>query len=439
MELSENDQKIKNPKVNKSKKNSVNKDLGITIKKVEYEEKELEDDESNDLHNSTDNSQNISPKDISGFENLNLKENIIKGVYLYGFKKPSKIQVEGIKALNTGKDCILQSQSGTGKTATYLLGVINSMEENDKTQGLIITPTRELSLQVHLVATEICKYTKLKVELCTGSVSINQNRSKLKTANLIIGTLGRVYHMVHENRINLYNLKIFVLDEADDLLTDGVSKELNNLLNRIPDGAQTCLISATLSQNVFSLSKKIMHDPLKILLKKNEIPVDLIKQYYIDAEYEELKFDVLIDLYNLIATSQAIIFCNTIRKVEWLDKSLKEQNFSIKSIHGKMTTKERTDVVNEFRDGKSRILITTDLLARGIDIPQVNLVLNYDLPPNKETYIHRIGRCGRFGKKGIAIALVKLEDQFDVKTLNRMKTYYNMNIEPLPEDIETYL
>ena len=436
MELSENDQKIKNPKNVKHSKHSKH---SKNSKNSEYNENTQSPEQDTIINDSNDISQEVIPTDISGFENLNLKENIIKGVYLYGFKKPSKIQVEGIKALNTGKDCILQSQSGTGKTATYLLGVINNIEENDKTQGLIITPTRELSLQVHLVATEICKYTKLKVELCTGSVSINQNRSKLKTANLIIGTLGRVYHMVHENRINLYHLKIFVLDEADDILTDGVSKELNNLLNRIPDGAQTCLISATLSQNVFNLSKKIMHDPLKILLKKNEIPVDLIKQYYIDAEYEELKFDVLIDLYNLIATSQAIIFCNTIRKVEWLDKSLKEQNFSIKSIHGKMTTKERTDVVNEFRDGKSRILITTDLLARGIDIPQVNLVLNYDLPPNKETYIHRIGRCGRFGKKGIAIALVKLEDQFDVKTLNRMKTYYNMNIEPLPEDIENYL
>jgi superfamily II DNA/RNA helicase len=375
----------------------------------------------------------------TGFDNLGLNENLIKGVYIYGFKNPSKIQVDGIKAINTGKDCILQSQSGTGKTATYLLGILNRMEENHKTQGIIITPTRELSVQVHLVATEISKFTKLKVELCTGGISISDNRIKLKTANLIIGTFGRIYHMIQENKIHLYNLKLLILDEADDLLADGISKELSNLLNKIPDGAQSCLISATLSSEVFQVSKKIMHDPLKILLNKKDIPVDLIKQFYIDAEFEELKFEVLVDLYNLIATSQAIIFCNTIRKVEWLTKSLTDQNFSITSIHGKMTTQERTDTVNNFRNGDSRILITTDLLARGIDIPQVNLVLNYDLPANKETYIHRIGRCGRFGKKGIAIALVKLEDQYDVKTLNKMKNYYNMNIEPLPEDIEKYL
>jgi translation initiation factor 4A len=375
----------------------------------------------------------------TNFENLNLKENLIKGVYIYGFKKPSKIQVKGIQAINTGKDSIIQSQSGTGKTATYLLGILNRLDDNDKCQGIIITPTRELALQVYKVASEICKFTDFKIELCTGGTSINKNRNNLKKTNLVIGTIGRINHMIQENRINLYNIKLIALDEADDILNDGISKELNNIFNKVPSGTQFCLISATLSNNVFELSKKIMHEPVKILLKKNEIPVDLIKQFYIDTEIEELKFEVLLDLYNLVSTSQAIIFCNTIRKVEWLTKNLEDKNFSITSIHGQMTSSQRSDVVKDFRDGKTRILITTDLLARGIDIPQVNLVINYDLPPNKETYIHRIGRCGRFGKKGVAIALVKMEDQSDIKSLNRMKNFYNMNIEELPEDIEDYL
>ena len=237
----------------------------------------------------------------------------------------------------------------------------------------------------------------------------------------------------------MYNIKLICLDEADDILNDGISKELNNIFDKIPSGTQYCLISATLSNNVFDLSKKLMHQPVKILLKKNEIPVDLIKQFYIDTEVEELKFEVLLDLYNLISTSQAIIFCNKIRQVEWLTKNLEEKNFSITSIHGQMTSVQRLDVVKDFRDGKTRILITTDLLSRGIDIPQVNLVINYDLPPNKETYIHRIGRCGRFGKKGVAISLVKMQDQSDIKSLNRMKNFYNMAIEELPEDIEDYL
>lgn len=381
----------------------------------------------------------METKSENNFENLELSENLIKGVYIYGFKKPSKIQVKGIQAINTGKDCIIQSQSGTGKTATYLLGILNRIEENDKCQAIIITPTRELATQVFKVATEICKFNEIKIELCTGGTSINKNRSNLKKANLVIGTIGRIYHMIQENRINLYNIKLVTLDEADDLLSEGVSKEMNHIFNKVPSGTQICLISATLSTNVFEVSKDFMHQPLKILIKKNEIPVDLIKQFYIDVEIEELKFDVLLDLYNLISTSQAIIFCNTIRKVEWLSNNLHEKNFSITSIHGKMTPLERTEVVKDFRNGKTRILITTDLLARGIDIPQVNLVINYDLPPNKETYIHRIGRCGRFGKKGVAIALVKMKDQYDVKCLNRMKNFYNMDIEELPEDIETYL
>ena len=381
----------------------------------------------------------MEPITENNFENLELRENLIKGVYIYGFKKPSKIQEKGITAINTGKDCIIQSQSGTGKTATYLLGILNRLEENDKCQGIIIAPTRELAEQVYKVAEEICKFTSFNVELCTGGTSISKNRQNLKKANLVIGTLGRINHMISENRINLYSIKLVCLDEADDILDDGVSKELSNIFEKVPSGTQICLISATLSQNVFSLSKKIMHEPLKILIKKNEIPVDLIKQFYIDVEIEDLKFEVLLDLYNLISTSQAIIFCNTIRKVEWLSKNLEEKNFSITSIHGKMSSAERTDIVKEFRDGKTRILITTDLLARGIDIPQVNLVVNYDLPPNKETYIHRIGRCGRFGKKGVAISMVKMEDQSDVKALNRMKNYYNMDIDELTDDIEEYL
>ena len=191
--------------------------------------------------------------------------------------------------------------------------------------------------------------------------------------------------------------------------------------------------------NVFNFSKKFMHDPIKILLKNNEIIVDLISQFYIDIETEEFKFDTLLDLYNLISTSQVIIFCNTIRKVEWLEQSLKQNNFPITVIHSNMTQDQRDETVKEFRDGKTRLLLTTDLLSRGIDIPQVNMVVNYDLPPNKETYVHRIGRCGRFDKKGVSITMIKSTDPYDTKTLNRMKYYYKMDIKEMPDNISTYL
>ena len=245
--------------------------------------------------------------------------------------------------------------------------------------------------------------------------------------------------MILENRLNIFNLKFVVLDEADELLDDGITEKLHFILEKAPCGIQTVLISATISNNILNVIKKYIYDPIKILLKNNEITVDLITQFYLDVEIEEYKFDTLLDLYNLISTSQTIIFCNTIRKVEWLEENLKLNNFPITVIHSSMTQKERDNIVKEFRDGKTRLLLTTDLLSRGIDIPQVNMVINYDLPPNKETYIHRIGRCGRFDKKGVAITMIKMTDPVDVKTFNKMKHFYKIDISEMPDNINDYL
>ena len=374
------------------------------------------------------------------FDSLNLNENLLKGVYLYGFTQPSKIQIKGIQSINTGRDCILQSQSGTGKTATYLLGVLNRLSSDEKgCQGIIITPTRELATQVFGVAEDLSKYTEYKIAKCCGGTDVTQNRNDLRTCDIVVGTLGRIFHMISEKKINVHKLKFIVLDEADELLSDGVSDKLDDIFEKMPAGIQVVLISATMSINVFNASKKLMHDPVKVLLKNTEVIVDLISQFYLDVETEELKFDTLMDLYNLVSTSQAIIFCNTIRKVEWLEQNLKQNNFTITVIHSNMTQVERDNTVKDFRDGKTRLLLTTDLLSRGIDIPQVNMVINYDLPPNKETYVHRIGRCGRFDKKGVAITMVKMTDPTDVKTFNKMKHFYKMDIREMPDSIESYL
>lgn len=371
------------------------------------------------------------------FEDLNLNQNLIKGIYLYGFKNPSKIQIEGIEAINTGKDCLLQSQSGTGKTATYLLGVLNRIEENNKLQGMIILPTRELAEQVYNVAKEISKLTKIKIELCMGGMKLNWNN--LKTTNLIIGCTGRIHHLIDEKKINFHSLKLCVLDEADELLIEGLRNKLKNIVMKVPETTQHIFISATINYNVFNVVKKVMFEPIKVLLKKSEVAVDLISQFYYDVDTEDNKFDVLLDIYNLISTSQAIIFCNTIRKVKWLEEQLLKNNFTITTIHGDMTQDERKEIISDFRESKTRLLLTTDLLARGIDIPSVNLVINYDLPPNRETYMHRIGRCGRFDKKGVSISFVKMNDPSDVKVFNKMKNFYSLTIDELPVDIDKYL
>lgn len=372
----------------------------------------------------------------TNFDNLDIKNEILKGIYLYGFKEPSIIQKKGIETINSGSDCILQSQSGTGKTGTYLIGVFNKIICNNCLQCIIVTPTRELAKQVYEVAIQIAKFSKLKIDLVIGGSNSNYI---LNNTNLVIGTLGRLNHIFLNKNNKLNFIKMLVIDEADNMFYNGMPNELQNILNKINHKIQKIFISATLSKNIFELESVLLDNPKKILLKKDEIAVDLISQFYIDVEIEDYKFDVLLDLYNIMPTTQVIIFCNTIRKVIWLNTKLTDANFLITTIHGGMTQDERNEIVKNFRDGKTRLLLTTDLLARGIDIPQVNLVINYDLPISKETYIHRIGRCGRFGKKGVSITMIKIDDQNDMKILNKMRNYYKLNINELPENIETYI
>lgn len=370
----------------------------------------------------------------TNFDKLVSKPDILKGLYLNGFNAPSSIQVRGIEAINTGKDCIIQSQSGTGKTATFLLGCINRIYNDYIGRVIILAPTRELATQVHMVAQTITQYSKLSLSLCVGGTSITKYNT-----NIVVGTIGRINHMIEAKKLRMDNISCFVIDEADNMTDEKDMTDMNKLLNNIPSTCQKVLISATLTPSVFKLTDKIMNDPVKILLKNADVAVDLISQFYLDVEVEENKFDVFIDLYNLISTTQTIIFCNTIKKVQWLAEQLASLNFSITTIHGKMTQQERNDIVQEFRDGKTRILLTTDLLARGIDVPQVNLVVCFDMPLDKETYIHRIGRCGRFNKKGVSISFVRMNDQSDVKFLNMMRNTYKINIKELPENIDTFL
>ena len=374
---------------------------------------------------------------MENFDDLNLNEKILKSIYLYGYKQPSKIQIKGIESINTGKDCILQSQSGTGKTATYLLGVINNLDVNKI--SLIITPTRELAEQVYNVAINLAKYTDYNIIKCIGGTDINELRKTLFSAHLIIGTIGRIYHMIIDKKININKLKIIVLDEADELLSNGINDKLKSIFAMIPINIQLILISATMSLDVFNFSKEHMFEPIKVLLKNTEIMVELISQFYLDVEVEENKFDTLLDLYNLISTSQTIIFCNTINKIEWLEQNLKTNNFTASTIHSNMTQVDRDKIVKEFREGTTRILITTDLLSRGIDICDVNMVINYDIPVNKECYVHRIGRTGRFDKKGVAITLIKMKDQSDVKIYNKLKNYYKIDIKEMPPNINIFL
>lgn len=377
---------------------------------------------------------------MDNFEHLGLKDTILKGVYSYGFVKPSKIQLRGIKVIISKKDCILQSQSGTGKTATYLLGTLNNInEDNINIQSIVITPTRELAEQVFTVCNQLSKYSNIKSILCVGGTHIGKFKKELKNTHLIIGTIGRISHMIQENIINIQHLQQITLDEADNLLDKKYSEKILEFIKSLDINIQKCFLSATVNKNMRDISQELLNDPELVLLKKEEVQVKAIKNFYLNTEKEELKFETLIDLYNLVSTSHTMIFCNSINKIQYLQTELEKEGFPITTIHSALSQDERNNIVKDFRDGKTRILLTTDLLARGIDIPEVKLVINYDLPKSHETFIHRIGRSGRFGKTGISITFVKMDDFKDKKIFDSLKSHYSINIEEAPENLSDFL
>lgn len=365
------------------------------------------------------------------FEDMGLKDEVLRGIYAYGFEKPSEIQKRGIVKMMEGKDIIAQAQSGTGKTATFTIGMLESLDLSSNTnQVLIMSHTRELSQQIHNVIKQISKYLKVNVNLSVGGVSVTENISSLrKRPHVIIGTPGRVLDMINKKYINVNTLKMLILDEADEMLSHIFINQIYDIFQNLPPTIQVCLFSATMNKSFFSITQKFMRDPVKILVKTDELTLEGIKQFYIDLEKNEFKYDTLCDIYSTISISQSIIYCNSIKIVDIISNKLNNDNFSVACIHGNMNQEERNKVIKEFRDGKSRVLISTDLLSRGIDIQQISIVINYDVPKNVDNYIHRIGRSGRYGRKGVAINFVTNNDR---EQLSSIEKYYNTDIPELP-------
>jgi len=250
--------------------------------------------------------------------------------------------------------------------------------------------------------------------------------------HVVVGTPGRVFDMINRRALNTSKIRIFVLDEADEMLSRGFKDQIYDVFRQLPGSIQVILLSATMPQDVLEVTKRFMREPTRILVKKEELTLEGIRQFYIQVEREEWKLDTLCDLYETLTITQAVIFCNTRRKVDWLTEKMHGRDFTVSALHGDMDQKERDIIMREFRSGSSRVLITTDLLARGIDVQQVSLVINYDLPTNRENYIHRIGRGGRFGRKGVAINFVTMEDK---RTLLDIETFYNTQVEEMPMNV----
>lgn len=393
---------------------------------------EFDRDIDNELEFSTKSSKNI--KVHATFESMNLKTDLLKGIYGYGFEAPSAIQSRAIMQIISGKDTIAQAQSGTGKTATFSIGMLEVIDAKTKDcQALILSPTRELAQQIQNVVKHLGDYMNIQTHACIGGTHVGEDIKKLQQGQQIVsGTPGRVVDMIKRRNLATRNIKMLILDEADELMTKGFKEQIYEIYRCLPPGVQVVVVSATLSREVLEVTGKFTNDPVKILVKRDDITLEGIKQYHIQCEKEDWKFDTLCDLYDSLTITQAVIFCNTKMKVNWLADQMKKANFTVVAMHGDMKQDERDSIMNDFRSGNSRVLISTDVWARGIDVQQVSLVINYDLPTDKENYVHRIGRSGRFGRKGVAINLVTKEDVDELRDIER---FYRIKIKEMPANI----
>ncbi|XP_053198914.1 eukaryotic translation initiation factor 4A1A [Scomber japonicus] len=372
---------------------------------------------------------------VDSFDEMNLREALLRGIYAYGFEKPSAIQQRAIIPCIKGYDVIAQAQSGTGKTATFAISILQQIDVELKgTQALVLAPTRELAQQIQKVILALGDYMGASCYACIGGTSIRSEVQKLQAEapHIVVGTPGRVFDMLTRKNLSSKYIKMFVLDEADEMLSRGFKDQIYEIFQKLLSSTQVVLLSATMPADVLEVTKKFMREPIRILVKKEELTLEGIRQFYINVEKEEWKLDTLCDLYETLTITQAVIFINTRRKVDWLTEKMQSRDFTVSALHGDMDQKERDLIMREFRSGSSRVLITTDLLARGIDVQQVSLVINYDLPTNRENYIHRIGRGGRFGRKGVAINMVTEDDK---RTLRDIETFYNTTIEEMPMNV----
>jgi len=374
---------------------------------------------------------------IKSFDDMEISEDILRGIYSFGFQEPSQIQRLAIKPFIDGRNMIVQSHSGTGKTATFMISILNRINPDLKeTQAVIIAPTRELANQIYTVYQNLSNYTDITGYFCIGGSLRNKyNYNEAVNHHVIVGTPGRVSDLIGKGIIKSKNIRMLVIDEADDVLSVSFQKQLGKIFDNLDrDTLQLCLFSATIPCEIFVLTDNLLTDPLKILVKDEELSLKGIQQYKVYlGNTDEYKYDTLCDLYNRISIGQAMIYCNKRYMVDDLTNRLRDDNFSVSQIHGEMQQKERQSVMKQFRDGTTRILISTDVLARGIDVQQVSLVINYDIPKDPDTYIHRIGRSGRYGRKGIAINFETSRDRNNIKSI---ESAYGIKIEDLPSDIE---
>jgi translation initiation factor 4A len=378
-----------------------------------------------------------STKDVKkyeSFDEMELPDTLLRGIYSYGYERPSQIQSLGIVPILQGNDILGQANSGTGKTATFLIGSLARLNVPlKKPQILVLVPTQELAKQIFEVAKAIGSYLPISCLCATGGNSIRDDITTIDNGvHLVVGTPGRIFDLMNRGKLTSEYIKNLILDEADQMLEDRFYKQVMCILEiGFPRTTKVALFSATMPKEVIEVANKLLQDPVRILIPAEQVSLDGIQQYVVE-EKEEYKYDVLCDIYKQLTINQALIYCNTRKRAEWLAEKLSADGYPLLCIHGEMENTERRRRMEDFRSGKVRVLISTDLLARGIDVQHVSLVMNFELPSNRENYIHRIGRSGRFGKKGVAINLISPNEQ---KMKEEIESYYTIKMKDLPFDL----
>jgi translation initiation factor 4A len=376
-------------------------------------------------------------KKYETFDEMGLPDTLLRGIYSYGFERPSKIQTMAIVPMVQGNDILAQANSGTGKTASFLCGSLAKLDITlKKPQIFILVPTQELAKQIYEVAKNIGSFLPLSCLCATGGNSIRDDIQLIDNGiQLVVGTPGRMFDLMNRGKLSTQHIKYLILDEADQMLEDRFYKQVMCILEiGFPNTTKVALFSATMPKEVVEVANKLLQNPVKILMPPEQVSLEGIKQFKVELEKEEWKYEVLCDIYKQLNINQALIYCNTRKRAEWLAEKLAVDGYPLLCIHGEMENTERRKRMEDFRSGKVRVLISTDLLARGIDIQQVSLVMNFELPSNRENYIHRIGRSGRFGKKGVSINLISPNE---TKMKEDIEKAYSITMQELPFDLST--
>jgi translation initiation factor 4A len=375
----------------------------------------------------------MTENSIENWDELNIKTELLRGIYAYGFEKPSEIQKKSIPIMIKGKDVIAQAQSGMGKTGAFSISTLELIDcSKPKLQALLLAPTHELAKQtLNVIKSLGSMFPQLVVKNLIGGTSIQDDAEDIRNncPHIIVGCAGRVYDMFYRKYISSKDIRLLVLDEADEMLSCGFKDQIYNIFQFMNENIQVALFSATLPAEIMALTKKFMRNPVEITMEVEKLNLECIKQYFIAMRDDNDKYDTLKDLFSAISVSQCIIYCNSVKRVSELHKAMVQEGFSVCCIHSSMDKVERYKEFNNFRTGGYRVLISSNVTARGIDIQQVSTVINFDITKDPHTYLHRIGRSGRWGRKGVAINFIT---KYDVPVMKRIESYYGINMEELP-------